>query len=213
MTYRFDQFDHIDPAEYAQLSGRYGPLAAAVRDLMEASLATGADPDTVHAAAQAVAAVASELRAQRGRRADRQLLHRDTGRAVAWSNPVTGLRNPLAPPLEIRHDPDGRCRSEFTLGELYEGPPGLVHGGICALILDQLLGEVATDGMTKPRFTGTITVKFLRGTPLGPLRAEAFVDRVRDHKTYVRGFISDDHGPTAEAEGVFIMPAWARGSE
>jgi acyl-coenzyme A thioesterase PaaI-like protein len=55
------------------------------------------------------------------------------------------------------------------LQALYE--PGLVHGGMCALVLDQLLGEAASDGLTKPLFTGTITLKYLRGTPLGLLRA------------------------------------------
>jgi acyl-coenzyme A thioesterase PaaI-like protein len=78
------------------------------------------------------------------------------------------------------------------------------------MILDQLLGEVATDQLTTPKYTGTITVKYLRGTPLGPLRAEAFIERSENHKTYARGFISDAHGATAEAEGVFIMPVWAR---
>jgi acyl-coenzyme A thioesterase PaaI-like protein len=213
VEYRFDQFDYIGAAEFAEMSARYLPLAAAVRELMDASLGTDADADTARAATAAVRSVTEILRGTRRGRPERQLLHEDTGRAVAWFNPVTGPRNPLAPPLGIRRDPDGRCRSEFTLGEVYEGPPGLVHGGVCALILDQLLGEVATAGMTKPRFTGSLTVRFLRGTPLGPLRAEAFTDREQDHKTYVRGFIGDAEGPTAEAEGVFIMPAWARGAQ
>ncbi len=47
-------------------------------------------------------------------------------------------------------------------------------------------------------------------TPLGPLHAEAVVQRTANHKTYARGFISDTQGPTVEAEGVFIEPAWAR---
>jgi hypothetical protein len=67
--------------------------------------------------------------------------------------------------------------------------------------------------MTKPRFTGTLTAKYLRGTPLGPLRAEAFVDRTEGVKTYARGFISDAVGITVEAEGVFIQPKWAREAE
>ncbi len=38
-------------------------------------------------------------------------------------------------------------------------------------------GEAASDGLTKPLFTGTITLRYLRGTPLGPLRAEAAIER------------------------------------
>ncbi|MBU3707204.1 MAG: PaaI family thioesterase, partial [Mycobacterium sp.] len=127
-----------------------------------------------------------------------------------FTNPAAGWRNPLAPPMEIYRNGDGRCWSDFTLGAAYEGPPGMAHGGIAALVLDQLLGEAATSGLTEPRFTGTISLRYLRGTPLGRLHAEAHVDRVEGHKTYARGFISDGQGPTVEAEGVFIMPAWAR---
>lgn len=104
----------------------------------------------------------------------------------------------------------GLCWSEFSLGAAYEGPPGLVHGGVCALVLDHILGEAASDGLTKPRFTGTITCKYSRGTPLGPLRAEAFVERTEGIKTFVRGALCDADGVTVEAEGVFITPAWAR---
>jgi hypothetical protein len=46
--------------------------------------------------------------------------------------------------------------------------------------------------------------------PLAQLRAEAWVERAQGHKTYARGFLADADGPTVEAEGVFIMPAWAR---
>lgn len=212
MAFAFDRFDHIDAQEYTELSARFAPLAAAVRGLVHASLRTDVDPDTLQNAASAVASITETLQRSQAPRSQRQLRHGETGRAVVWANPVTGLRNPLAPPLAVHHEPDGRCWSEFTLGEIYEGPPGLVHGGVCAMLLDQVLGEVATEGMTRPRFTGTITVKYLRGTPLGPLRIEAYTEREEEHKTYVRGFISDADGPTAEADGVFIKPAWARES-
>jgi acyl-coenzyme A thioesterase PaaI-like protein len=85
-----------------------------------------------------------------------------------------------------------------------------VHGGVSALVLDHILGEAASAGMTKPNFTGTISCRYLRGTPLGALRAEAYIDRVEGVKTFARGFISDADGHTVEAEGVFIRPVWAR---
>ncbi len=77
-----------------------------------------------------------------------------------------------------------------------------MHGGISALVLDHVLGEAASDGVT-PRFTGTIT-------RLGLLHAEARIDRTEGVKTYVVGHLSDDEGVTVEAEGVFIKPKWAR---
>jgi hypothetical protein len=53
-------------------------------------------------------------------------------------------------------------------------------------------------------------MKYLRGTPLGPLRAEAFVERSEGVKTFARGYLSDADGITVEAEGIFVRPAWAR---
>jgi acyl-coenzyme A thioesterase PaaI-like protein len=110
----------------------------------------------------------------------------------------------------MHEEPDGLWWSEFELGEAYQGPPGWVHGGVLAMVLDQLLGEAASDGLTKPLFTGTITLRYLRGTPLGKLRAEAAIERTDGHKTFVSGHMYDGEGKTVEAEGIFIKPQWAR---
>ena len=199
----------ISAEEFDRLQNLYGPLADAVRGLIDATVRTGAGEDTIRSATEAVKAVTDSLEplSSDGWHA---LRHADTGRPLLFTNPAAGQRNPIAPPMIIHHDADGRCWSEFTLGAAYEGPPGLVHGGISALVLDHLLGEAASGGLVKPRFTGTFTVKYLRGTPLGRLRADAFVERSENHKTYARGYISDERGPTVEAAGVFITPAWAR---
>src|SRR6478752_6929708 len=77
------------------------------------------------------------------------LRHEGTGRPLAWANPAVGLRNAIAPPMIIHHEADGRAWSDFTLSGAYEGPPGWVHGGICALVLDHILGETAT--RSRPR--------------------------------------------------------------
>ena len=199
----------ISAEEFDRLEDMYRPLAQAVRELIDATVRTAADESTIRTAAEAIEAVTETLKplSTDGWQA---LRHAETGRPILFTNPAAGGRNPVAPPMVIRHEADGRRWSDFTLGAAYEGPPGMVHGGISALVLDHLLGEAASGGLTKPRFTGTITLKYLRGTRLGPLHAEAFIERQEDHKTYARGFISDAEGPTVEAEGVFITPVWAR---
>jgi acyl-coenzyme A thioesterase PaaI-like protein len=205
------EWDVISGEEHDRLADLYQPLAEAVRGLIEASARTTADDATIRAATASIEAVTASLDSA-GPPGSRTLRHAVTGRPVLLTNPAVGLRNPVAPPMVIHEDADGRCWSEFTLGMVYEGPPGLVHGGICALVLDHILGEVASSGMSVPKFTGTITLKYLRGTPLGRLRAEAYVDRTEGYKTYARGFLMDAEGPTVEADGVFIMPTWARES-
>lgn len=199
----------ISVDERDRLAALYGPLAQAVRELVDATVRTEADADTVADACARVRSVTEQLRG--GQLSDAPgLRYVADGRPLAWGNAVVGLRNPLAPPLEVHHDADGRCRAEFRLGAAYEGPPGLVHGGVSAMVLDHLLGEAASEALSKPLFTGTITVKYLRGTPLGPLRAEAWVARREGIKTFARGQLCDASGVTVEADGVFILPAWAR---
>lgn len=202
-------FTEISAAEHDRQLELHGPLTAAVRRLVEAGISTGADSETIRRAQVAVEAIAETLEQQR-HDGPRTMRHAVTGRPVVLADPVICLRNAIAPPLTVQHDESGRCWTEFSLGAPYEGPPGRVHGGICALVLDHILGEVASDGLRQPRFTGTLTLKYLRATPLGPLRAEAWVDRVEGIKAFARGHILDDEGPTVEAEGIFIAPAWAR---
>jgi acyl-coenzyme A thioesterase PaaI-like protein len=77
--------------------------------------------------------------------------------------------------------------------------------GVCALILDHVLGATAHQP-GRPAYTGTLTLRYLRGTPLGPVRAEAHVDRIEGAKTFAKGHIADSRGITVTAEGVFIIP-------
>ena len=205
------EFDYISDEDYERIRALHEPLAHAVRRLIDASVHTGADAETVRRAREAIDDISATLEHTPSGRPG-TVRRADSGTPVAWANPAVGRHNPIAPVITTRHH-DDRLTSEFTLGPVYEGPPGLVHGGICALLLDQLLGEVATNQLSLPKFTGTISLRYLRGTPLGPLRAEAWVERIEGHKTYARGFIADANGPTVEAEGVFIMPAWARNGD
>jgi acyl-coenzyme A thioesterase PaaI-like protein len=138
-----------------------------------------------------------------------QLLTED-GHTRAHGNAVIGLRNAVAPPLRVERTPDGKAWSSFHLGPQYEGPPGLVHGGVSALLLDQLCGEAAAAGGS-PGMTGRLTLHYRRPTPLGDLSGEAWIDHVEGYKTTVKGHLKDaDGNPTVEAEGLFILPRWAR---
>ncbi|QUR68019.1 PaaI family thioesterase [Mycobacterium spongiae] len=204
-------FEVISEAELARVNATYAPLTEAVRDLIDATIRTQADDALIEQARTAIEAVTRSLRSQRIRPSG--VSYVVDGRPLPLANAAIGPCNPIAPPLVVNHEGGGKCWSEFVLGSAYEGPPGLVHGGVCALVLDHMLGEAASQGLTKPLFTGTISCKYLRGTPLGPLRAEAFVDHTEGVKAFARGFISGASGITVEADGVFVKPAWARDAE
>jgi hypothetical protein len=206
-------YEVMSADEHDRLAAIYGPLTDDVRELIQAALRTDADHDSVGTARAAIRTATEVLRSRQPD--DTQVVRYSVGgRPVVWSNAVIGLRNAIAPPLTIHHDGDAsRCWSEFTLNGAYEGPPGWAHGGVCALVLDHVLGEAASAGLTKPLFTGTLTLRFIRGTRLGRLRAEAAVERTEGVKSFVSGHLSDADGVTVEAEGIFITPSWARAAE
>lgn len=199
--------ENLSAEEVERLRTIYRPLTESVRELIDATIRTEADADVVATAkAQIDAATAAlrrtELDGPFGVRFTAQ------GDRMPWGNAVIGLRNPIAPPLHVQHDADGGVFADFTLGAAYEGPPGHVHGGVAALILDHVLGEAASPA-TSPRLTGTISIRYLRPTRLGPLHTEAAIVRTEGVKTFAAGVISDADGPTVQAEGVFITPKWA----
>ena len=200
--------DDVPTEEIERQAALLAPLAQSVRELVDAVIRTEVDDVEIEAARLEVDAVAERLR-KRQMDGPYGIRFNAEGHGRPWGNAVVGLRNAVAPPLAIHRDPAGNAWSDFRLGAAYEGPPNLVHGGVAALILDQVLGEAAGAG-GKPGMTGTLTLRYRRGTPLGDLRCEASVDRVEGVKTFVVGHIADAEGITVEAEGVFILPKWAR---
>lgn len=192
-------------SELDDLRAVYEPLAQSVRRLIDVTIRTRADSATVEAAKSKIDCASDELSSSLlldsfG------LQHTSDGEAMVWGNVVIGVRNPAAPPLIVHHEADGSVWAELCLGAAFEGPPGHVHGGVCAMLLDHVLGATAHKP-GKPAVTGTLTVRYRRGTRLGhTLRAQAWVDRIEGAKTFAVGHLADSEGVTVEAEGVFIHP-------
>lgn len=119
-------------------------------------------------------------------------------------SPVIGRWNPLAPPLTFEIGEDRVVRGAGVLGAAYEGPPGCVHGGMVAEILDELCGCAAIAGGA-PGMTGTLTIRYRNPTPLHTeLTLEARLAEVEGRKSRVVGSISAGGVVCAEAEGIFI---------
>lgn len=197
------------PAELAEHDLVFGALARSTRDLMLATMTTEVDHSGVREVTRALDDLTSRLREQ-GSPGPLGVEIAHDGSFRNHGNAVVGHRNPLAPPLDSDRYPDGKALCSFHLNPMYEGPPGLVHGGVCALILDQMLGEAASAGGS-PGMTGTLTLRYRRPTPLGDLSAEAWIDHVEGFKTIVKGHLKDAEGnSTVEAEGLFVLPRWAR---
>lgn len=202
--------EDLSPAEIARQEQLYGPFTQSVRALMDAVIRTEVDEETVRAAQAAIEELTATLTRQQ-LPASYGIRFSPGGTSIRpWGNVVMGLRNPAAPPLTITHDEHGAAVADFVLGAVYEGPPGLAHGGVSAMLLDHLFGH-ACRAEGRHGMTGTLTVRYRRGTALGiPLRARAWVTGHEGVKTFVAGEITDADGVTVEATGTMILPRWAR---
>jgi hypothetical protein len=121
-------------------------LAQSVRRLIDATIRTQVDVQTVAAVKGKIDWATEQLSAELipGSFGVHQT---SDGRSMALGNVVIGARNPVAPPLAIHDDADGAVRTDFVLGAAHEGPPGMVHGGLwhTADTLPELAAKIVVD--------------------------------------------------------------------
>jgi acyl-coenzyme A thioesterase PaaI-like protein len=94
--------------------------------------------------------------------------------------------------------------AELRFGLAHEGTPGLVHGGFVAATFDHLLGGAAIR-TGRPIVTGTLTVRYLRSTPLNTdLLIECWPGESAGRKVHTHGRLLAGDEVLVEAEAVFI---------
>jgi uncharacterized protein (TIGR00369 family) len=193
-----------------------GALGAALRELVDAAVRTEvpiADLEKATAAAQEVTALLS---------ADLREVHEiasvdDPQTGERWYSPVYGPGSPVAPPMVVEDFPDeGRCVGRVTVGKKHEGPPGLVHGGVLAILLDHVLARSAR-AAGHGGLTATLTVTYRRPVHLGvPLLVTGQLGSVEGRRATAtaRLVAEDDPGTTlAEGEAVLVALRSDRASE
>jgi uncharacterized protein (TIGR00369 family) len=196
----------LSPEERAVRRDAVGELGSALRELVDAAVRTEVSlPELAEAAA-----VARELAGRLGK--ESRELHGiasvdDPEIGERWYSPVYGPGNPVAPPMVASQTPDGRAEGRVTPGKPHEGPPGLVHGGVVATLLDHVLAR-AVRAAGRGGLTATLTVTYRRPVHLGvALLATAELGTTDGRRTtaHARLVAEDDPGTTlAEAEGLFV---------
>jgi len=180
-------------------------LADQVRRITRAMVGLPLADDAIDEATAALRATGDALEAAAGPGRRPRAQPDPTGHPQEFfpSSPVIGFANPVAPPVVVEAV-DGELRGTAFFDYQYEGPPTCVHGGVIAMVFDEMLGA-ANIMAGRPGMTGTLTIRYRKPTPLRtPLRLEArFVERDgRKVRTY--GAIHHEDLCTAEAEGIFI---------
>ncbi|GAA0945364.1 PaaI family thioesterase [Nonomuraea longicatena] len=181
-------------------------LSQQVRELMDATALTDVPEDELEAITADVAALTARLRAV-ARETPQPFEFAPDGTLRHLGNAVTGAANPHALPLVVTSDGES-VRAELSFRPLHEGPPGSVHGGISAMILDHVLGQaVVVAGFAG--MTASLSVNYRKPVPYGvPLVATGAFTRKEGRKTWVEGRIALTDGTVlVEATGLFVTPA------
>lgn len=118
------------------------------------------------------------------------------------------VANPSGESVRIayfRGPEDGVLYAKAWFGRETQGPPGHVHGGAMAAVLDEAMGGVCW--MNGHRTVAArISVSFLEMLKLDTETiVESRIERVDGRKVYLRATLTDGARRVAESDGLFIV--------
>lgn len=195
------------PTDEYLVRRRIGDALKRITDRMVRCDAGQAELDAVAAELEAVAARTDGF----GRRSQSAIYERLFTRTASRQDVLdildyeifTGLSTPISPPMELWIDGD-TVRGKANLGLPFQGPPGRVHGGVIAAMLDVLMAKTQDLSGTMG-VTGTLNIRFIRPTPLKTdITMEAKILRTDGRKLFNEGRFFVNGEQTVHAEGVWI---------
>ncbi|MBU2695224.1 hotdog domain-containing protein [Pimelobacter sp. 30-1] len=179
-------------------------LAVAVRELASVMAVTDVSDADMERADAAVRALTAMLRERRLDDVPRTPYDEAVGaRDYGWH-----LDNPALPGLTMVFE-DGRATAEVAdgLGAAYAGPPGKLHGGVGALLLDVLLSSLVQHHGV-PAVTASLDLDYRAPTPLDvPLRITGEIVAHSGRKVETVGALWHGDVMTVEARGLFVALA------
>lgn len=143
-----------------------------------------------------------------------QLLHEVSAHAepgvVPWFYGQTRRdlsdHNPIIPPLRLTVE-GTQASGTVQVGSSFMGPPGRVHGGVLATIVDHAMGLLVSVA-ARASVTARLEMNYVGGAPIGEeLFVEARIDEQVGRKTWVEAEISWQGTVCVRARGLFVAPA------
>jgi acyl-coenzyme A thioesterase PaaI-like protein len=132
----------------------------------------------------------------------------DGARIVSYDErPFSGRSSPWGVDLEVHRHGD-EIEAILTLRAAHEGAPDRSHGGIVAGLFDDVFGFVLSV-IQEPAFTGELTIRYERPTPLHrPIACRGRLAGRDGRKLYIEGELVDleteGQPVVARARSVFI---------
>ncbi len=115
-----------------------------------------------------------------------------------------GRLSPASIGLEFRRDGAAAVTARCRVDGMFQGPPGRVHGGVIALILDELMAMVVR-ATGRRAFTARLQVHLRAPAPIDvELRFRAWEHQVDGRKVVIHAEGRSDEGLFVEADALFI---------
>lgn len=119
---------------------------------------------------------------------------------------VCGMENPIGLKLFFYEDSHNRVMATFTPGDEHQGYPGVLHGGIAAALLDEVLGRVAI-GRGVWLMTARMEIRYKQMIPLGqPLTVVGEVLRETHRLMEAKGELCLADGSVAATATATYLP-------
>lgn len=123
---------------------------------------------------------------------------------------VCGVENDYGLKLDFYQNGEGEVVVETLVSEKYQGYPGIVHGGIVASLVDEVLGRVhmGLNESKQPRFmyTAKLTIQYRQPVPIGkPIKIVGQAIKSKKRTAISTAKIYNAKGETlVDAEAVLI---------
>jgi uncharacterized protein (TIGR00369 family) len=109
-----------------------------------------------------------------------------------------GQRNESGLRLRFRRIGEASVEAEYSVPDHFRGAEGIVHGGIQATLLDEIMGLAAHTALVAEDHkivTAELNVRYRRPTPTGsPLTVRGHLNRVEGSNLFFTGEILDASG-------------------
>ena len=144
-------------------------LAASVRALADAVAETGVEPHTLDGITQEIATLTERLAAATDDTPYSGLVWAPGDFSVPEGpmplNPIIGACSPVRPDVQLRFS-DGEIVGHAVFTKRFVGPPGYAHGGISAMLADQIV-SASPMAIGVRTITKALRVRYRRPLPLG----------------------------------------------
>lgn len=120
---------------------------------------------------------------------------------------VCGLESPVGLKLTFYDSGPDQAEAAYTVPEEYQGYPGVVHGGIVAAMLDEIIGRAAMSGDPNNfTLTARLALRYRKPVPVAvPLRLLGSIERKKGRLTTGRGELRLPDGTIgAEAQATLV---------